>query len=213
MTRTDDSDFHHKFKVIIVGAPNVGKTSLLNQYVDNKFNLEEPSTVGPGFKKRNVQIDNKTIRVEIWDTAGQERFASMINAYYLNSVAAIIVYDITKHDTFKRVVEHWLDQVKDRTENPDFVIMLVGNKCDLKRLRTVPIEEAKRFAEEKGLKHIETSALDSTNVDEAFKILLEETYRIRKEKGLLDPRSNTYPVINLDEKSSTRKFWRWFKCS
>lgn len=100
---------------------------------------------------------------QIWDTAGQERYRAITSAYYRGAVGALLVYDISKHQTFENC-EQWLSELRDHANN-DIVVMLVGNKADLKHLRSVPTEEAKAFSEQQSLAFIETSALDGTNVE------------------------------------------------
>lgn len=116
------------------------------------------------------QVDGKTIKAQIWDTAGQERYRAITAAYYRGAVGALLVYDIAKHLTYENV-ERWLRELRDHADQ-NIVIMLVGNKSDLRHLRAVLTEEAKAFAERNGLSFIETSALDSTNVDMAFQNIL-----------------------------------------
>lgn len=152
-------------------------------------------------------MDGKTIKAQIWDTAGQERYRAITAAYYRGAVGALLVYDIAKHLTYENV-ERWLRELRDHADQ-NIVIMLVGNKSDLRHLRAVLTEEAKAFAERNGLSFIETSALDSTNVDMAFQNILTgksvcrfkcnvfidepflfcfvEIYRIVSQKQIRDP--------------------------
>lgn len=117
--------------------------------------------------------------------AGQERYRAITSAYYRGAVGALLVYDIAKHLTYENV-ERWLRELRDHADQ-NIVIMLVGNKSDLRHLRSVPTEEAKSFAERNGLNFIETSALDSTNVEAAFQNILTEIYRIVSQKQIRDP--------------------------
>lgn len=118
-------------------------------------------------------------------SAGQERYRAITSAYYRGAVGALLVYDIAKHLTYENV-ERWLRELRDHADQ-NIVIMLVGNKSDLRHLRSVPTEEAKSFAERNGLNFIETSALDSTNVEAAFQNILTEIYRIVSQKQIRDP--------------------------
>jgi Ras-related protein Rab-11A len=137
-------------------------------------------TIGVEFATRSIQCDGKTIKAQIWDTAGQERYRAITSAYYRGAVGALLVYDIAKHITFENV-ERWLKELRDHADS-NIVIMLVGNKSDLRHLRAVPTEEARRFAEANNLSFVETSALDSTNVETAFQNILTEIYRIVSKK-------------------------------
>ncbi|CAB1454248.1 unnamed protein product [Pleuronectes platessa] len=180
--RDDEYDF--LFKVVLIGDSGVGKSNLLSRFTRNEFNLESKSTIGVEFATRSIQVDSKTIKAQIWDTAGQERYRAITSAYYRGAVGALLVYDIAKHLTYENV-ERWLKELRDHADN-NIVIMLVGNKSDLRHLRAVPTDEARAFAEKNNLSFIETSALDSTNVEEAFKNILTEIYRIVSQKQIAD---------------------------
>uniref|UniRef100_A0A6I8P0V2 RAB11B, member RAS onco family n=1 Tax=Ornithorhynchus anatinus TaxID=9258 RepID=A0A6I8P0V2_ORNAN len=156
--------------IVLIGDSGVGKSNLLSRFTRNEFNLESKSTIGVEFATRSIQVDGKTIKAQIWDTAGQERYRAITSAYYRGAVGALLVYDIAKHLTYENV-ERWLKELRDHADN-NIVIMLVGNKSDLRHLRAVPTDEARAFAEKNNLSFIETSALDSTNVEEAFKNIL-----------------------------------------
>lgn len=136
----------------------------------------------PNISDAQLQVDGKVIKAQIWDTAGQERYRAITSAYYRGAVGALLVYDIAKHLTYENV-ERWLRELRDHADQ-NIVIMLVGNKSDLRHLRSVPTEEAKLFAERHGLSFIETSALDSTNVETAFQNIL--TGFIKSEWHLLE---------------------------
>ncbi|KAL9547761.1 Ras-related protein Rab-11A [Mucor bainieri] len=181
MSRRDD-DYDYLFKVVLIGDSSVGKTNLLGRFTRNEFNLESKSTIGVEFATRSVEVDNKVIKAQIWDTAGQERYRAITSAYYRGAVGALLVYDISKHSTFESV-SRWLKELRDHAD-ANIVIMLVGNKSDLRHLRAVPTEEAKQFATENGLSFIETSALDATNVELSFQRNLTEIYRIVSNKAL-----------------------------
>ncbi|KAG8889336.1 hypothetical protein FRB99_003994, partial [Tulasnella sp. 403] len=158
------------------------KPSVLSRFTRNEFNLESKSTIGVEFATRSINVDGKTVKAQIWDTAGQERYRAITSAYYRGAVGALLVYDIAKHATYVNVTR-WLKELRDHADS-NIVIMLVGNKSDLKHLRAVPTEEAKAFSSENGLSFIETSALDASNVEAAFQNILTEIYRIVSNKAL-----------------------------
>merc|ERR1712010_139044 len=145
---------------------------------------ESKSTIGVEFATRSIVVEGKTIKAQIWDTAGQERYRAITAAYYRGAVGALLVYDIAKHTTYENV-ERWLKELRDHADN-NIVIMLVGNKSDLRHLRAVPTEDARNYAERQSLSFIETSALDSTNVETAFQNILTEIYKIVSQKQLPD---------------------------
>ncbi|KAL6041484.1 Ras-related protein Rab-11A [Balamuthia mandrillaris] len=171
-----DDEYDYLFKVVLIGDSGVGKSNLLSRFTRNEFNLESKSTIGVEFATRSIQCDGKTIKAQIWDTAGQERYRAITSAYYRGAVGALLVYDISKGATYENV-ERWLNELRDHADS-NIVIMLVGNKSDLRHLRAVPTEQAAEFAERHGLSFIETSALDSTNVELAFQRILTEIYHI-----------------------------------
>lgn len=132
------------FAVVLIGDSGVGKSNLLSRFTRNEFNLDSKSTIGVEFATRSIQVDAKTIKAQIWDTAGQERYRAITSAYYRGAVGALLVYDISKHQTYENVTR-WLKELRDHADS-NIVIMLVGNKSDLRHLRAVPTEEAKQFA-------------------------------------------------------------------
>jgi len=137
------------------------------------------------FATRSIQVDGKTIKAQIWDTAGQERYRAITSAYYRGAVGALLVYDITKQATYENV-ERWLKELRDHAD-ANIVIMLVGNKSDLRHLRCIDTEVAKGFCEKEGLSFIEASALEATNVEAAFQQILTEIYHIVSRKSLPGP--------------------------
>ena len=156
--------------VVLIGDSGVGKSNLLSRFTRNEFNLDSKSTIGVEFATRSIQVDAKTIKAQIWDTAGQERYRAITSAYYRGAVGALLVYDISKHQTYENVTR-WLKELREHADS-NIVIMLVGNKSDLRHLRAVPTEDAKAFAGENKLSFIETSALDASNVELAFQNIL-----------------------------------------
>uniref|UniRef100_A0A7S4KVV1 Ras-related protein Rab-11A n=1 Tax=Paramoeba aestuarina TaxID=180227 RepID=A0A7S4KVV1_9EUKA len=170
-----NQEYDYLYKVVLIGDSGVGKSNLLSRFTRNEFSLETKSTIGVEFATRSIQVDGKTIKAQIWDTAGQERYRAITSAYYRGAVGALLCYDIAKSVTYKNV-ERWLTELRENAAE-NIVIMLVGNKSDLKHLREVPTDEAREFVEKNGLTFIETSALDSSNVDTAFQNIITEIYR------------------------------------
>ncbi|TNM92820.1 ras-related protein Rab-25-like [Takifugu flavidus] len=165
-----DESYNFVYKVVLIGESGVGKSNLLSRFTKNEFNHDSRTTIGVEFSTRTVQLDQYTIKAQIWDTAGLERYRAITSAYYRGAVGALLVYDISKHLTYEST-ERWLKELYEHAD-PHIVVMLVGNKRDLDTLRTVPSEEAQAFAENKGIMFMETSALDSTNVEAAFNEVL-----------------------------------------
>ncbi|CAA2960751.1 ras-related RABA4d-like [Olea europaea subsp. europaea] len=170
------------FKIVLIGDSAVGKSQLLARFARNEFNLESKATIGVEFQTKTLVIDNKMVKAQIWDTAGQERYRAVTSAYYRGAVGAMLVYDMTKRQSFDHMAS-WLEELRGHADK-NIVIMLIGNKCDLGTLRTVPTEDAQEFAEKENLYFMETSALEKTNVESAFMTILIEIYQIINKKSL-----------------------------
>lgn len=177
------------FKIVLIGDSGVGKSNLLSRFTKDEFNLELKSTIGVEFATKTLDVEGKLIRAQIWDTAGQERYRAMTGAYYRGAVGALLVYDISKRYTFENVAKSWLKELKENSD-PNLAVMLVGNKCDLRHFRAVSTEEAMQFAEENKLSFIETSALDSTGVDEAFQRTVTEIYHVISRRSISNNNTN-----------------------
>lgn len=176
------------FKIVLIGDSAVGKSQLLARFSRNEFSLDSKATIGVEFQTRTLTIDHKTVKAQIWDTAGQERYRAVTSAYYRGAVGAMLVYDITKRQSFDHVAR-WLEELRGHADK-NIVIMLIGNKSDLGTLRAVPTEDAKEFAERESLFFMETSALEATNVETAFLTILTEIYRIISKKSLVANEDN-----------------------
>jgi len=128
---TTGSNYNYLFRYIIVGDMAVGKSCILLQFTDNKFRHVHELTIGVEFGAKTIDIDNKLIKIQIWDTAGQEAFQAITRTYYKGAVGALLVYDITRKETFLHVVK-WLEEVRNNSSR-QIVIILVGNKKDLEQ--------------------------------------------------------------------------------
>jgi len=182
MATGSGEEYDYLFKVVLIGDSGVGKSNLLSRFTRNEFSLESKSTIGVEFATKSIHTEGKTIKAQIWDTAGQERYRAITSAYYRGAVGALLVYDLSKKGTFENV-ERWLKELRDHAE-AGIVVMLVGNKSDLKHLRTVQTEEAMQFAKDNNLAFIETSANEGSNVETAFHNILTEIYHQLNRKAL-----------------------------
>ncbi|KAG5561021.1 hypothetical protein RHGRI_004146 [Rhododendron griersonianum] len=177
--------YAYLFKYIIIGDTGVGKSCLLLQFTDKRFQPVHDLTIGVEFGARMITIENKPVKLQIWDTvcflfsmciAGQESFRSITRSYYRGAAGALLVYDITRRETFNHLAS-WLEDARQHA-NANMSIMLIGNKCDLAHRRAVSTEEGEQFAKEHGLIFMEASAKTAQNVeevmtDEAIEYVLE----------------------------------------
>ncbi|KYQ94235.1 Rab GTPase [Tieghemostelium lacteum] len=186
MSKGSNEEYDYLYKIVLIGDSGVGKSNLLSRFTRNEFSLETKSTIGVEFATRTIQTEGKTIKAQVWDTAGQERYRAITSAYYRGAVGALLVYDIAKQATYKSV-ERWLTELRENADR-NIEIMLVGNKSDLRHLREVSTDEAKEFSEKHKLTFIETSALDSTNVELVFQNILTQIYHLmsRPTHGTID---------------------------
>ncbi|CAN6553238.1 hypothetical protein ACFX13_004901 [Malus domestica] len=198
-----EDDYDYLFKVVLIGDSGVGKSNLLSRFTRNEFSLESKSTIGVEFATRSLDVDGKVIKAQIWDTAGQERYRAITSAYYRGAVGALLVYDVTRNSTFESV-ERWLKELRDHTD-PNIVVMLVGNKSDLRHLVAVSTEDGKSFAERESLYFMETSALEATNVDNAFSEVLTQIFRVVSRKAMESGNEGAASAVPQGEKIDVGK--------
>lgn len=150
---SDSDDYDMIFKVVLIGDSGVGKSNILLRYLKNEFSFESKATVGVEFSSKKFELGGYTVKAQIWDTAGQERYKSITNAYYKGAKGALLVYDITRRDTFESV-DRWIPDLKANGDE-QVTILLIGNKCDLEENRQVTKEEAEAKAKlySKSYKH------------------------------------------------------------
>lgn len=189
--------YSYLFKYIIIGDTGVGKSCLLLQFTDKRFQPVHDLTIGVEFGARMITISGKQIKLQIWDTAGQESFRSITRSYYRGAAGALLVYDITRRETFNHLL-NWLEDARQHSSS-NMVIMLIGNKCDLEARREVRREEGENFAREHGLVFMETSAKTAENVEEAFINTAKEIYD-KIQEGVFDV-SNEANGIKLGPES------------
>lgn len=190
-------------KIILAGDSGVGKTNILAKFTRDYFSEDTKPTIGVEFATKNIIVNkNKLVKASIWDTAGQEQYSAITKNYFRGALGALIVFDITQSITFDSV-DKWLNEVRSNAEK-DVIIMLVGNKLDLKDTRTVSEEEAINFSKTNKLLYIETSALDSTNIVKAFETLVTEIVNRLGKLKTFQP-SQSQKSLPLEEDPLTRK--------
>ena len=154
-------------KILTLGATQVGKTSIVLRYSEDKFNYNKIATIGIDFKIKIIKKGNERIKVSIYDTAGQERFQNIVKHYYKGANGVLLIYDITKRDTFKNL-DFWIKDLEDNSDIDNLFIYLIGNKNDMEDKREVSWVEANNYAKEKKLPYIEVSAKTGNNIQKLF---------------------------------------------
>lgn len=183
-----NSEYDYLFKLLLIGNSGVGKSCLLLRFSDDTYTNDYISTIGVDFKIKTAELDGKTVKLQIWDTAGQERFRTITSSYYRGSHGIIIVYDVTDQDSFNGV-KMWLQEI-DRYATSTVLKLLVGNKCDLTDKRVVEYDVAKEFADANKMPFLETSALNSTNVEEAFLTMARQIKESMSQQKMEDGGAN-----------------------
>ena len=157
-------------KILLIGDSSVGKTSLINRFINGEFTENFTSTIGMDYKNKRIAVNNKQYDLEIIDTCGQERFHSLSESYYKRADGIIFVFDVTNESTFKNLKNHWLREI-DKIENLPYII--IGNKIDLKNIRSINAEEMNQLGQKKNIRCIEASAKSGENIETIFTTLTE----------------------------------------
>eukprot|EP01126_Amoeba_proteus_P058550 TRINITY_DN756_c0_g2_i12.p1 TRINITY_DN756_c0_g2~~TRINITY_DN756_c0_g2_i12.p1 ORF type:complete len:202 (-),score=41.38 TRINITY_DN756_c0_g2_i12:85-690(-) len=177
-------------KVIILGDSGVGKTSLMNQYVNRRFSNQYKATIGSDFLTKEVMVDDRLVTLQIWDTAGQERFQSLGVAFYRGSDCCVLVFDVNVAQTFEHL-ESWREEflAQASPNNPDtFPFVVIGNKIDLESQRVVTGKRAAAWCQAKGnIPHFETSAKEAIHVDQAFQQVAKLALQQEQQEEVFQP--------------------------
>jgi Ras-related protein Rab-11A len=170
------------FKIVVLGDAAVGKTSLINMYIEQSFAEDYKPTLGANIIRKDVHVDkiNANVRLIMWDLAGQEKYNVIRSMYFQGCVGALLVYDVTRFGTFENINAKWLKDFKKYVKKEGTYI-LIGNKIDLKDERAVLLADGEKLAKEiQASDYIETSAKYGENVEKAFENLV---FQILKKLG------------------------------
>lgn len=178
-------EYDYLFKLLLIGDSGVGKSCLLLRFADDTYTESYISTIGVDFKIRTIELDGKTIKLQIWDTAGQERFRTITSSYYRGAHGIIVVYDVTDQESFTNV-KQWLSEI-DRYASENVNKLLVGNKCDLVSKKVVDRNTAEEFANSLNISFIEASAKADTNVEQAFMTMAAEIKNRLANQPIIQP--------------------------
>ena len=165
-------EYNYMFRVVFVGDVAVGKTQIINKFVKNNFSDNSYPTNGVNYATKVVEVEDKTIKLQLWDTSGQERYESITRSYLKGSHLTVLVYAIDDKNSFNNISK-WVEEVK--IQNKDIKFLLVGNKWDLgEEKRVVTKDEAGKYAEENGMEFVEVSAKTGDGIDDMFKSSLSK---------------------------------------
>ena len=200
----ENKEYDLLFKLILIGDSYVGKSNILLKYLKNQFNENSKTTIGVEFGTKNIIINNKRIKIQIWDTAGQERYRSITSAYYKGAKGALIVYDITRKNTFDNI-DKWITDLK-LNGDKNICIIILGNKSDLIDKREINKNDGIKKAEMYKTAFLETSALNGDNISKAFDELIEQIVINNKNIFQDDNENEIDKGVNLnDEKNNNNK--------
>lgn len=201
MASASEETFDYFFKLLLIGDSGVGKSSLLLRFTSNTFdNL--PPTVGVDFRLKKMTVEGKRVKLAIWDTAGQERFRTLTSAYYRGAQGVILVYDVTRRETFTNLSDVWLKELELYSTYQDCIKMVVGNKVDKENERVVSKQEGINFAREHKCIYLECSAKARINVEHCFEELV---FKILGTPNLLANNASGTRRITLSQEQNTER--------
>ena len=181
MNDEDKKDSDITIKLLLIGNAYVGKTLIVQKFIDNTFSKSTVSTIGVDLQSKVIDINGKKVKYLIWDTAGEDRMKTMTYSYYRGCHVILVVYDVTERKSFQNVTT-WVECIN-KFAKSNVLRILVGNKTDLEDKRVITKEEGRKLAEEHGLKFYEISALKITGLYEMFEDVAKEYVEIYEQKA------------------------------
>lgn len=200
-------NYDYLFKYVVIGDSWVGKSSIILQYAEKIFYDPYIWTIGVDFKIRTIEVDSKIVKLQVWDACvGAERFRPIMMSYFRRANAAIVVYDITRKESFDNL-DRWVNSLE-MSGWAQILYVLVGNKCDLEEKREVTYDEGLQYAQEHNMLFAETSAKDDINIDEVFNNITGEVksnYDYALENGLIP--ENNLPLSVYTSQANKKGIW------
>jgi len=188
-------------KLLLLGDPCVGKTSVFNRYIKEEYFEVYKATIGADFFTQPIETFSRKVVLQIWDTAGQERFHSLGPSFFRGSDACILVYDITDQHSFE-ALKKWVDKftkevgaLDKNIRDSDLIFVVLGNKCDLEESRQVSTNIARSYCEENGFKFFEASAKNDIHINDAFEYVAERCIKMVEQQSVEEPAQ----VINMED--------------
>ena len=206
------SDKANSCKVVLLGESGVGKTCIISRYVNNTYDEKSETTNGASYASKVIDLEQykQSLRFDIWDTAGQEKYRSLTKFFYKDAAIAILVYDITRRDSFEEVRKYWYEQLKTCGEK-NIVIGLAGNKCDMFDKEAVTEEEARSFANEIGAQFQLTSAFKNLGIEDLFRMVgckyLDPNFQDKINDETKEEKKNIALENNTSQKKKKDKKW------
>ena len=199
MSEEEKKDSDMIIKLLLIGNAYVGKTLIVQKFIDNSFSKSTVSTIGVDLQSKIIDINGKKVKYLIWDTAGEDRMKTMTYSYYRGCHVILVVYDVTEKKSFQNVTT-WVECI-DKFAKSNVLRILVGNKTDLEDKRVITTEEGKKLAEENGLKYYEISALKITGLHEMFEDIAKEYVEIYEQKQY-----KNFQLKKLQENKKKKRF-------
>lgn len=205
------ADKGNSCKVVLLGESGVGKTCIISRYVNNTYDEKSETTNGASYASKIIELEQykQSLRFDIWDTAGQEKYRSLTKFFYKDAAIAVLVYDITRRDSFEEVKNYWYEQLKTCGEK-NIVIGLAGNKCDMFDKEAVTEEEARNFANEIGAQFQLTSAFKNMGIEDLFRMVgckyLDPNFQDKISEETKEPAKNITLDNNTQKKKKDKKW-------
>ena len=205
-------EYEYIFKIILIGSSGVGKSSLLQRYIQKVFEESYTCTIGVDFFMKTIEVNDKTVKLQLWDTAGTEKYRSITTSYYRGAHCAFIVFDLTSKESFD-ALPTWIENYyKYCNQEFDKNVVIIGNKSDLKDKRVVTESEINDFMKLNKLVYFETSAKNGNNVDESFLFMAEKLMAEQQSKEKSGVKREVYNNDNLNLKNSENLSTNKKKC-